>query len=170
MVEQSDRAPLLDWEEIPTSDPNQAGPTPPPPPPPPPAPRREEDAPAEKSSQTAGQQPPTGTAAGTGWSSSSSTVATTDAATITCSPTKSLTAVGVNRDGSPGRPQTELSGHGWNRPEPVGTDRNLPFTGLSARDQWEEKDQIVAVFVVTFDTRSGKRGIDFMRLSEMIIP
>lgn len=146
MVEQSDQAPLLDWEEIPTSDPSQAAP-------PPPAPRREKDAPAEKSSQTAGRRPQTDTAAGTGWSSSSSSTATTTAI-ITCSPTESGTAVVASRDRSPGRPQTELSG--WNRPEPVGTGRNVPFSGLSARDQWEEKDQIVSVFVVTFDTRSGK--------------
>ena len=148
MVKQSDRAPLLDWEEIPPPYPNQAAPPPPPPPPP-----REEDAAAEKSWQPAGRR----TAAGTGWSTDSSTAATT----ITCSPTtKSVTAVVVaSRNGSPGRPRTELSGHRWDRPEPlIGTDRNVPFPGLSARDQWEEKDQIVAVFVVTFDTRSGKQS------------
>lgn len=150
MVKQSDRAPLLDWEEIPPPDPNQAAQPPPTPPP------REEDAPAEKSSQPAGRRTPTGTAAGTGWSSSSSNNNT--AATITCSPTRSVTAVVASGNGSPGRPRTELSGHGWDRPEPLGTDRNVPFPGLSVRDQWEEKDQIVAVFVVTFDTRSGKRS------------
>lgn len=159
MVEQSDRAPLLDWEEIPPADPNQAGP-------PTPAPPREEDAPAEKSSQPAGRRTQTGTAAGTGWSSSSnnnssssdsSTTNTTSSSTITCSPTKSVTAVVASRDGSPpGRPRTDPRGYVWNRPEPRCTDRSLPFPGLSVRDQWEEKDQIVAVFVVTFDTRSGK--------------
>ncbi|XP_071361471.1 DENN domain-containing protein 11 [Trachinotus anak] len=143
MVEQSDRAPLLDWEEIPPPDPNQAGP-------PQPAPPREEDAPAEKSSQSAGRCTPIGTAAGTGWSSSSTTTTT-----VTCSPSKSVTAVVASGDGSPGRPLTDIRNHGWNRPEPLGTDRSVPFPGLSLRDQWEEKDQIVAVFVVTFDTRSG---------------
>lgn len=149
MVEQSDRAPLLDWEDIPTSDPNQAAPSPP-------APPREEDAPAEKSSQTAGRQPPTSAAAGTGWSGTTTT--TSPAATITCSPTRSVTAVVGGGDINPVRPKSELTGHRWTRPEPVGTARNVPFSGLSARDQWEEKDQIVAVFVVTFDTRSGKRA------------
>lgn len=158
MVEQSDRAPLLDWEEIPTSDPNQVAPSPP-------APPREEDAPAEKSSQTAGRQPPTSAAAGTGWSSSTTTSTSTTttspaATTITCSPTRSVTAVVGSGDRSLGRPKSELTGHRWTRPEPLGKDRNVPFTGLSVRDQWEEKDQIVAVFVVTFDTRSGKREID----------
>uniref|UniRef100_A0AAQ6A9E3 DENN domain-containing protein 11 n=1 Tax=Amphiprion ocellaris TaxID=80972 RepID=A0AAQ6A9E3_AMPOC len=141
MVEQSDRAPLLDWEEIPPPDPNQASQPPP----------REEDAAAEKSSQPAGRRTPTGAAAGTtGWSST--TTNTTDTI-ITCSPTRSLTAVVASGDaGSPRRPRTELSA--WDRPEPLGTDRGVPFPGL-VRDQWEEKDQIVAVFVVTFDTRSG---------------
>lgn len=151
MVEQSDRAPLLDWEEIPPPDPNQAGP-------PPPQPPREEDAPAEKSSQPAGRRTPTGTAVGTGWSSSSSATTTTTAIATTCSPSRNVTAVVASGDGSPGRPRTDLCGHGWNRPEPLGTDRNVPFPGLSVRDQWEEKDQIVAVFVVTFDTRSGERA------------
>lgn len=138
MVKQSDRAPLLDWEEIPPPDPNQAAP-------PPPSAPREEDALPEKSSQPAGRRTPTGTAAGTRWSSSGTTA-------ITCSPTKSLTAVVARGDGSPGRPRTVLCG------QPLGTDRNVPFPGLSVRDQWEEKDQIVAVFVVTFDTRSGKQS------------
>ncbi|XP_076588794.1 DENN domain-containing protein 11 [Chaetodon auriga] len=142
MVKQSDRAPLLDWEEIPPPDPNQAAP-------PPPSPPRQEDAPPEKSSQPVGRRTPT--AAGTGWSSSGNTTTTV----ITCSPTKSLTAVVISGDGSPSRPRTVLSGHGWDRPQPLGIDRDVPFPGLSVRDQWEEKDQIVAVFVVTFDTRSG---------------
>lgn len=136
MVEKSDRAPLLDWEEIPAPDPNQTSP-------PPPCSSRNEDAPAEKSSQPAGRRTPTGTATGAGWSSGST-------ATITCSPTRSVTAVVASGDGSRGR-------HAWNRPEPLGTDRAVPFNGLSARDQWEEKDQIVSVFVVTFDTRSGRQ-------------
>lgn len=130
MVKQSDRAPLLDWEEIPPRDPNQAASLPPSPP-------QKGDAPPQESSQ-----PPTGTAAGTGWSS------TTTA--ITCSPAKNVTAVVARGHESPGRPRTVLC------EQPLGKDRNVP--GLSVRDQWEEKDQIVAVFVVTFDTRSGKQS------------
>uniref|UniRef100_H3CTQ8 DENN domain-containing protein 11 n=1 Tax=Tetraodon nigroviridis TaxID=99883 RepID=H3CTQ8_TETNG len=79
MVKQSDRAPLLDWEEIPPPDPKQGA-------------------------------PPQGM-------------------------------------GSSGRPQTVVVGH---RLVP---DPNVPL--FMVKDQWEEKDQIVAVFVVTFDTRSG---------------
>lgn len=143
MVKQSDRAPLLDWEEIPPPDPNQAGP-------PQPSPPQEEDAPPQKCSQPAGGRTLTGIAVGTGWSSGN-----TNTATIAISQAKSVTAVVASGDGSPGRPRTVLCGHRWERPQPLGTDRNVPFPGISVRDQWEEKDQIVAVFVVTFDSRSG---------------
>ncbi|KAG8012459.1 Protein LCHN [Nibea albiflora] len=144
MVKQSDRAPLLDWEEIPPPDPNQ-------PAPPPPSQPREEGASPEKSSQPAVRRAPAGIAAGTGWSGGCGT----NTAAITYSPTRSVTAVVASGDGSPGRPRIGLSGHGWDRPQPLGTEHTIPFPGLSVRDQWEEKDQIVAVFVVTFDTRSG---------------
>lgn len=154
MVKQSDRAPLLDWEEIPPPDPNQACP----PPPPPPSLPREEGALPQKSSQASGRRAATDTAAGTGWSSKSTA--------ITCSPTKCGTAVVAGGDGSSGRPQTVLCG------QPLGTDRTAPFPGLSVRDQWEEKDQIVAVFVVTFDTRSGRQSghgaLDLMGIINLI--
>ncbi|KAK5601177.1 DENN domain-containing protein 11 [Crenichthys baileyi] len=146
MVEQSDRAPLLDWEEIPPPDPNQAAQ-------PPPEPQREEGtAAAGKTSHPSGRLTPTCTASGTGWSRSSCTVTSTNPITavptaVTYSPSRNITAVVVSRD--------KPSGCGFGRPEPVGTDRSYPFPGITARDQWEEKDQIVAVFVVTFDTRSG---------------
>lgn len=125
MVEQSDRAPLLDWEEIPPPDPNQAAQPPPP--------EEKGSTEAEKSSQPAGRHhlPP----------------ATAVSTAVTYSPTRNVTAVVVSRDRSlqPAR----VSG--------FGLDRNLPFPCVPPRDQWEEKDQIVAVFVVTFDTRSGKK-------------
>ena len=141
MVEQSDRAPLLDWEEIPPPDPNRAGQ-------PPPQPPRVEDTTAEKSSAVT--QTRTGTAAGPGWS------CTPAAAVVTCSPRRNTAAVAASRGGSPVRQRTELSGRGCDRTQPLGADLNVSFPGLTVRDQWEEKDQIVAVFVVTFDTRSGK--------------
>ncbi|CAN9498731.1 unnamed protein product [Ophioblennius macclurei] len=148
MVEQSDRAPLLDWEEIPPPDPGQA------------AQNhhhhhhhhhhhQQPGAEAQKSSQ---QQQQTGTAAGTaGWSSSTTTTSssTSTPSIITCSPTRSLTTVVLSEDG--GRPRTELFGRGWER----AAFAPVRFPALATRDQWEEKDQIVAVFVVTFDTRSG---------------
>ncbi|KAF7654382.1 hypothetical protein LDENG_00070500 [Lucifuga dentata] len=129
MVEHADRAPLLDWEEIPSSDPNQTVP-----------PSQEADAP--KSSQPAAPTQ-TGTAAGSGWSST----------TIT-SPTKTVSAV-IPSGNSSARPRTEHPGPGRDLHKAIGADCTVTFSGLSVRDQWEEKDQIVAVFVVTFDTRSG---------------
>lgn len=130
MVEQSDRAPLLDWEEIPPPDPNQVAQ-------PPPQPPREEDAPAAN-----GTAAPVAPAAGRG------------STAITCSPTPNLTAVAAIREDQPNRT-------GSDRPEPLGSDRSVPFSRLTVKDQWEERDQIVAVFVVTFDTRSGEwnRGL-----------
>uniref|UniRef100_A0A3P8USL4 DENN domain-containing protein 11 n=1 Tax=Cynoglossus semilaevis TaxID=244447 RepID=A0A3P8USL4_CYNSE len=118
MVEKSDRAPLLDWEEIPPSDPNQAAPPPP--------------------------------------LAADTVVGTTAVTSSTCSPCRNVTADVGSGVGSSARPWTDLRGQGWTRPEAVGIDRHVPYHGsLSARDQWAEKDQIVAVFVVTFDPRSG---------------
>lgn len=97
MVEQSDRAPLLDWEEIP--------PVPP-----------------EVSPQSGVPNDPV--------------------------------QGGVTADISPDSPHK----HGGSATDEEDGDR--AFHGLSVRDrriaEWEEKDQIVAVFVVTFDTRSGE--------------
>lgn len=133
MVKQSDRAPLLDWEEIPPPDPKQGAP-----PPPSSAPGKD-DTPPQKSSQPNGLRTPTVNAFGSGWGTSTN---------ATCSqPTRSLTAVVARGDGSSGRPQTVVVGQHF-VPGP-----NVPF--FAVKDQWEEKDQIVAVFVVTFDTRSG---------------
>uniref|UniRef100_A0A8D3DSN5 DENN domain-containing protein 11 n=2 Tax=Scophthalmus maximus TaxID=52904 RepID=A0A8D3DSN5_SCOMX len=153
MVKQSDRAPLLDWEEIPPPEPNRAGPLPPPPLPrshsqPP---REKEDAPAGRSSQPAGPGP--GPAGRSSTTTTTTTAAAAAAANRCVPPGKRATAVVAGcGDGSPARPRTYL------RPAaepPGGAGGRVPFPGLSARDQWEEKDQIVAVFVVTFDTRSG---------------
>lgn len=136
MVKQSDRAPLLDWEEIPPPDPKQGAP-------PPPSTPRKDDAPPQKSSQANGLRAATVSAFGSGWSSGTSA--------ITCSqPTRSVTAVVARGDGSSGRPQTVVVGQHF-VPDP-----SVPF--FMVKDQWEEKDQIVAVFVVTFDTRSGRQS------------
>lgn len=118
MVEQSDRAPLLDWEEIPPPDPNHQAAQPPPPPP-----AEERSTEAERTPHPAGRRPPPPPAAAV-------------STAVTYSPTRNLTAVVVSRDRS-------LQ---W----------NLPFPCVTPRDQWAEKDQIVSVFVVTFDTRSGE--------------
>ncbi|XP_061577328.1 DENN domain-containing protein 11 [Cololabis saira] len=132
MVEQSDRAPLLDWEEMPPPDPGQAAQTPPQPP-------REPGSAAGKSSARAHTPIPTTTII----PATTITIPATTPAVVTCSPARTVAA-------APAR--TEPSGRGCDdRPHPV----PVPFPGLTARHQWEEKDQIVAVFVVTFDTRSG---------------
>ncbi|XP_054896574.1 LOW QUALITY PROTEIN: DENN domain-containing protein 11-like [Poeciliopsis prolifica] len=129
MVEQSDRAPLLDCEEIPPPDPNRAAR-------PPPEPQRQDDtAAADKWTPTSGS----------GWSGAVPAAVPTVPTAVTYSPTRNITAVVVSRD--------KPAGGGFTRPQPPGS--SLPFPGVTARGQWEEKDQIVAVFVVTFDTRSG---------------
>lgn len=119
MVEQSDRAPLLDWEEIPPPDQNQVA-----------QPPREADAPL-----ATGRIP----------------------AAITLSPAPNLTAVAASRGETPNRAGEAVPGS--DRPDPLGSD--VLFSGLTVKDQWEEKDQIVAVFVVTFDTRSGESNHQF---------
>lgn len=131
MVEQSDRAPLLDWEEIPTPGPIQAVPL------------------AHVNENASERSPPPdghtlgGTTPGTGWS--------------TTSPggPESVAAVVTSERASPARLGAEHSVPGWDIPSPLRADHTFP--GLSAKEQWEEKDQIVAVFVVTFDTRSGEQ-------------
>ncbi|KAM4554064.1 DENN domain-containing protein 11 isoform 2-T2 [Fundulus diaphanus] len=135
MVEQSDRAPLLDWEETPPPYPSQAAQ-------PPPEPQRDHGAAAaEKSSQPSGRRAATSAAPGAGRSSGGVPTA------VTYSPTRNLTAVVVSRD--------KPSGCGFDRPELFGPARGLPFPDITAREQREERDQIVAVFVVTFGSRSG---------------
>lgn len=123
MVEQSDRAPLLDWEEIPPA----------------------ELAPSVPSSDTSDSLQ--------SGLSSYPTEATVGAdITLNTSPTSPSTVAAVHS------PHKQHSGPGGDAPaedEPG----DCAFHGLSVRDRritgWEEKDQIVAVFVVTFDTRSG---------------
>lgn len=124
MVEQWDRAPLLDWEETPPPEP-----TPPPP-----------------ASPAKGTGPAPGTAVPSiEWTS---TVGGPDC----------VTAVNVTiGDLTPPR---DHPGPGWIPPSPA--DSNHLFPGVPGKDrgkdrvaEWEEKDQIVSVFVVTFDTRSG---------------
>ncbi|KAM6945938.1 DENN domain-containing protein 11 [Aplochiton taeniatus] len=120
MVEQSDRAPLLDWEEIPPAGPNQAVPS---------SPVKENvtEASLPLDSRTRG-----GTAA-------------SDIVLRATGPgAPASVPVVTNRNVSPGP--------GWDIRSPI----DNMFPGLSVKPcQWEEKDQIVSVFVVTFDTRSG---------------
>lgn len=127
MVEQSDRAPLLDWEEVPTAGPTATFAAP------------EKEGASEPS--PANPRALGSTAPGTGWSSSPGGV----------------TAV-VDGDVSFTSAVTH-TGPGWDLQNPKGDLAFPGWEGVSAKDhraaEWEEKDQIVAVFVVTFDTRSG---------------
>lgn len=138
MVEQSDRAPLLDWEEIPRPDLTNKAASPA---------QDKQDAVAEKSSQAAVRSH-RGTAADSGWSRRAAD------STVTCT-AKGGTVVRIVEQ-SPARPLVQSRGHRREYPGYRSTDRkDAPYPALALRDQWEEKDQIVAVFVVTFDTRSG---------------
>uniref|UniRef100_A0A3Q3E2Y9 DENN domain-containing protein 11 n=1 Tax=Labrus bergylta TaxID=56723 RepID=A0A3Q3E2Y9_9LABR len=124
MVERSDRAPLLDWEEVPSAE------------------KPEGEAPATGNSSPSGCSSPA-----FGWSSGPGGP----------TPTKSVS----NTDGCSAPPATSS--------DPVGKDEALhPDTEEHLSDsesmmvpledrmvKWEEKDQIVSVFVVTFNTRSG---------------
>lgn len=130
MVEQSDRAPLLDWEEeVGRAEPSPAMPAP--------------HSGGFPATEPADRCPPSNSGANNGWSASPGGA-------------RSVTAVkGRGRSTRPG-PEGDAYASGTDEegdcafPGPCITSRAAPG--------WEEKDQIVAVFVVTFDTRSGERG------------
>lgn len=130
MVEQSDRAPLLDWEEVPPA----------------------ELAPSVPS-------PETGDSIQSGLSSYPAEGSVGADISLNRSPARpnSLTAVPGESEHS----LYKLSGPGGDA-SASDEEGDCAFHGLSVRDRritgsgWEEKDQIVAVFVVTFDTRSGE--------------
>lgn len=137
MVEQSDRAPLLDWEEVPPAELVPAAPSP-----------ETEDSVTLQSG-------------------------------LSSYPTEGGVRADISLNASPARPKivTAVSGESAHSPQkqhsgPGGdasaTDEegDCAFHGLSVRDRritgWEEKDQIVAVFVVTFDTRSGEVNCEIL--------
>ncbi|XP_006633763.2 DENN domain-containing protein 11 [Lepisosteus oculatus] len=129
MVEQSDRAPLLDWEETPAAEPGPA------------APQDKVPEPSPASCRALGS-----TAPGTGWSTSPG------------GPAAGAAAVRGEADSEVGAVHR---GPCWDALSPVRESPTYPDweSGIAVKNQrapnWEEKDQIVAVFVVTFDTRSG---------------
>lgn len=120
MVEQSDRAPLLDWEEIP---PAELAPS-------------VQSAEADDSLQSG----------------------------LSNCPGQGVVEADISLRISPGHNSTAVSGESargpWGDASGADEESDCAFHGLSIRDrrvaEWEEKDQIVAVFVVTFDTRSGE--------------
>ncbi|MGH0123313.1 UNVERIFIED_CONTAM: hypothetical protein FKN15_067762 [Acipenser sinensis] len=128
MVEQSDRAPLLDWEEIPAGPPALA-----------PPPER------GYVSRGANCRALGSTAPGTGWSTSPGGPGVFLSAAVSAETVR----VGPSWNAhSPVKGESRLTGWETGGPE------KEPATSVP---EWEEKDQIVAVFVVTFDNRSGKK-------------
>lgn len=135
MVERSDRAPLLDWEEVPSAE-NPSGSAP--------SGSQVKDRLSSPSNSRAlsGCSPPSGF----GWSSG------------TRGPTPSRSV--SNADGCSAPPATSGSPVGIDEALPPDKEEHLSDSGpeVSLEDRmvtWEEKDQIVSVFVVTFNTRSG---------------
>lgn len=118
MMERSDRAPLLDWEEVPPAEkPGDAAA-------PPPAQAN------ERLSSPRGSR----AAPGSGWSSAPGGPAASGSDACSTAPAAPCTQEG----GDPGAERST---------EALGEDRMV---------KWEEKDQIVSVFVVTFNTRTGE--------------
>lgn len=131
MVERSDRAPLLDWEEVPSAE-KPEGPVP---------------AKDRLSSPSNSRVPAGCSAPGFGWSSGPGGP----------SPSRSVS----NADGCSAPPATSSDPAGKDEALHPDTEEHLPDSesrNVTLEDRmvkWEEKDQIVSVFVVTFNTRSG---------------
>lgn len=130
MVERSDRAPLLDWEEVPSAEkPGGTSPT-------------KDRLSSPSNSRALGCSAP-----GFGWSSE---------------PGGPIASRSVsNADGCTAPPATSGAPAGTDDGLCTDKEEHLSDTGprkVSLEDRmvkWEEKDQIVSVFVVTFNTRSG---------------
>lgn len=134
MVERSDRAPLLDWEEVPSTE-KLGGAAPAP------APVKDRlSSPSNSRALTACTEP------GFGWSSSPG------------GPSRSV----LNVDGCGAPPATTSLPAATDQGLRPDTEQHLSDSGPSDGSledtmvKWEEKDQIVSVFVVTFNTRSGE--------------
>ena len=141
MGERSDRAPLLDWEESPSAEkPGGAAPA---------APQPEERQPSPRD----GRVIKGCSAPGFGWSSGPGGPAPSGAVSGSegCSPPPSTSGDPAGEDGRI-RPDQE------ERP-PGSAPRELSLQERMVK--WEEKDQIVSVFVVTFNTRSGGGGMKY---------
>lgn len=136
MVERSDRAPLLDWEEVPSAE-KPGGATP------------AADHAKDRLSSPSNSRSSSGcTAPGFGWSSSPG------------GPTPSRSFSNV--DGCSASPATSSIPAGSEEGLRPDKEQHLSDSGpreVSLEDRmvkWEEKDQIVSVFVVTFNTRTGE--------------
>lgn len=121
MVERSDRAPLLDWEEVPSAE------------------KDRQSSPSNSRALSGSPSP------GFGWSSSPGGPTPTPSADGCSAPpaTSSTPVAGTDETLHP-----DKEGH----PSDSGPREVLLEDRMV---KWEEKDQIVSVFVVTFNTRSG---------------
>ena len=124
MVERSDRAPLLDWEEVPSAEKPQPG-----------GEERDRDSSPSNSNRAQGS-----TAPGIGWSTGPGGPGSTSV-----SPDPDTTTALAERDAQCGDEDDHSTDTGQ---EEVPHDNGM--------GRWEEKDQIVSVFVVGFNTRSGE--------------
>lgn len=133
MVERSDRAPLLDWEEVPSAE-RPAGA----------APRAKE----RLASPSNGRASPGCSAPGLGWSSAPGGPTASRSASNGdgCSAPPATSSTPTTSSGEALHPDHEHQPSDSESREPSLEDRMV---------KWEEKDQIVSVFVVTFNTRSG---------------
>lgn len=144
MVERSDRAPLLDWEEVPPAE-KPVGAAPP-------AAHAK-----DRLSSPSNNHPSSGCSpSGFGWSSdpggltTSRSVSNADACITT--PTTSRTPAVKDEALRPGTEKHHQYA-GW---------RDALLENRVVK--WEERDQIVSVFVVTFNTRTGETSIILHRI------
>lgn len=135
MVERSDRAPLLDWEEVPSAEkPGGAAP---------PAAHAKDrlSSPSNNRASSGCSSPGFGWSSGPGGPTASRSVSNADG----CSATPATSSTPAGKDEAP-RPDNEEHHADSGSREALLEDRMV---------KWEEKDQIVSVFVVTFNTRTG---------------
>lgn len=134
MVERSDRAPLLDWEEVPSVEKPEVEP----------AAVQAKDrlaSPTNSRASSGSSAPGSGWSSGPGGPAPSRSVSNADG--CGAPPATSITQTGTDEALHPDKVE-HLSDSG---------PREVPLEDRMVK--WEEKDQIVSVFVVTFNTRSG---------------
>jgi len=129
MVERSDRAPLLDWEEVPSAEkPGGAAPVA-----------------AHAKDRLASPSISRASAPGLGWSSGPGGPSPSRSADVCGGAPPATSSAPTGRDEAP---QSDNEDHLSNSGS-----RELSLEDRMVK--WEEKDQIVSVFVVAFNTRSG---------------
>lgn len=135
MVERSDRAPLLDWEEVPSTE-KPSGAVPP-------AAHTKDrlSSPSNNCASSGFSSPGFGWSSGPGGPAASKSVSNANG----CSATPATSSTPAGKDEAMLPDGEEHHADAGSR-ETLLEDRMI---------KWEEKDQIVSVFVVTFNTRTG---------------